>query len=176
MMGGTIRVESEPGHGTIFEFVVPFQPAPESVERLPAPILNSEPFIARRVLLAEDNVVNQKVASIILQKSGHSVLAVSNGKEALAALQRESFDVVLMDIQMPEMDGFEATARIRAGEANRARHLPILALTAHAMSGDRERCLAAGMDGYVSKPLQPAELIQAIADVTASPKSDTISK
>jgi two-component system sensor histidine kinase/response regulator len=110
--------------------------------------------------------VNQKVATRLLEKSGHSVSVVSNGKEALAAIGRESFDVVLMDVQMPEMDGLEATARIRASEANVAGHLPILAMTAHAMSGDRERCLAAGMDGYVSKPVRLAELLQAIADVT----------
>jgi signal transduction histidine kinase/ActR/RegA family two-component response regulator len=166
MMGGTIRVESEPGRSTLFEFIVPFEIAPEPIETRPAAEANPGPFRALRILLAEDNIVNQKVASRILEKNGHSVLPVANGKEALAAIRRESFDVVLMDIQMPEMDGLEATAQIRAGEANGARHLPILALTAHAMSGDREKFLAAGMDGYASKPLQPAELMQALADVT----------
>jgi len=174
MMGGTIRVESEPGRGSLFEFSVPFENAPEPIAISPTPVVNLEPPGTLRILLAEDNIVNQKVASRILEKRGHSVLAVVNGKEALAAIQRESFDVVLMDIQMPEMDGFEATARIRAGAAAGARQLPILALTAHAMSGDRERCLAAGMNGYVSKPLQPAELMQAIADVTRQPDSTPV--
>jgi CheY-like chemotaxis protein len=119
-----------------------------------------------RILLAEDNIVNQKVASLLLAKSGHSVLVVSHGREALDAIGCERFDVVLMDVQMPEMDGFEATACIRASERNSLQHMPIIAMTAHAMSGDRERCLAAGMDGYVSKPIDLAELLQAIADVT----------
>jgi signal transduction histidine kinase/CheY-like chemotaxis protein len=170
MIGGTIRVESEPGHGSLFEFIVPYDSAPDAVE---ARAVKPVSFAARRVLLAEDNVVNQKVASRLLEKSGHSVIVVSNGKEALAAINRESFDVVLMDIQMPEMDGFETTARVRAREANQARHLPILAMTAHAMSGDRERCLKAGMDGYVSKPMHLAELLQAIADATTQPQADT---
>jgi signal transduction histidine kinase/ActR/RegA family two-component response regulator len=165
MMGGTMRVESEPGRGSLFEFIVPCENAPEAIAIHPAPLVNPESLRPLRILLAEDNIVNQKVASRILEKSGHSVLAVMNGKEALAAIQREAFDVVLMDIQMPEMDGFEATARIRASAATEVRQLPILALTAHAMSGDREKCLAAGMNGYVSKPLQPAELIRALVDV-----------
>jgi signal transduction histidine kinase/DNA-binding NarL/FixJ family response regulator/streptogramin lyase len=175
MMGGTIRVESEPGHGTLFEFVVPYQSVAEPTAAEAVALVDPEPFTARRILLAEDNVVNQKVASRLLEKSGHSVLVVANGTEALAAIERESFDVVLMDVQMPEMDGFEATARVRAREVNQARHLPILAMTAHAMSGDRERCLAAGMDGYLSKPVQLAELIQAIADVTTTPRSFAVS-
>ena len=150
-MRGTIRVESQPGHGAVIEFVVPLSPAPEQTDLVVADPVQTAPFTARRILVAEDNPVNQKVAKRLLENSGHSVTVVANGNEALAAVQREKFDVVLMDVQMPELDGFEATARVRARELNEVGHLPILAMTAHAMSGDRERCLAAGMDGYVSK-------------------------
>ncbi|HZV06680.1 MAG TPA: PAS domain S-box protein [Gemmataceae bacterium] len=116
-----------------------------------------------RILLAEDNVVNQRLAVRILQKRGHSTVVACNGKEAVSLLERQPFDLVLMDLEMPEMSGFEATAAIRAHEQRNGGHIPILALTAHAMKGDRERCLAAGMDGYVAKPVQPRELYEAIA-------------
>ena len=106
------------------------------------------------VLLAEDNAVNQKLAARLLEKHGHQVTVTANGREALAALDQENFDVVLMDVQMPEMDGFEATAAIRVREESTGRHLPIIAMTAHAMQGDQERCLAAGMDGYIAKPIK----------------------
>jgi PAS domain S-box-containing protein len=118
-----------------------------------------------RVLVAEDNVVNQKLAQRLLQKRGHTVRLANNGKEALDLLERESFDVVLMDVQMPEMGGFEATARIRAAEEGTGRHMPIIALTAHAMTGDRERCIQAGMDDYVTKPIQDQELRRAMESV-----------
>jgi PAS domain S-box-containing protein len=115
-----------------------------------------------RVLLAEDNVVNQKLGVRLLEKRGHVVVVVSNGREALEVLEREAFDLVLMDVQMPEMDGLEATQQIRQKEKPGGRRLPILAMTAHAMKGDRERCLEAGMDGYIAKPIQPRELYDAI--------------
>lgn len=118
-----------------------------------------------RILLVEDNAVNQKLAVRLLEKQGYSVAVANNGREALDALAGGRFDVVLMDVQMPEMDGLEATAAIRARERSTNTHLPIVAMTAHAMQGDRERCLAAGMDGYVSKPLKPADLFAAIEDV-----------
>jgi CheY-like chemotaxis protein len=117
-----------------------------------------------RILLVEDNATNQLLAVTLLEKEGHAVVVAGNGKEALDALEREAFDAVLMDVQMPEMDGFEATARIRARERGTGRHVPIVAMTAHAMAGDRERCLRAGMDGYVSKPVQPQQLWRAIHD------------
>ena len=115
-----------------------------------------------RVLVAEDNAVNRTLVVRLLQKRGHRVTVVENGREALAALEREAFDVALMDVQMPELDGFEATAEIRARERTGGRRLPIVAMTAHAMKGDRERCLAAGMDGYVSKPLDRRKLYETI--------------
>jgi PAS domain S-box-containing protein len=114
------------------------------------------------VLVAEDNAVNRLVVSAILQKHGHTLVTVENGLEAVAAVQEGSFDVVLMDVQMPEMDGLEATAAIRESERGTGRHLPIVALTAHAMKGDREVCIAAGMDAYLGKPVRPAELLDAI--------------
>jgi two-component system, sensor histidine kinase and response regulator len=113
---------------------------------------------ALRVLVAEDNAVNQRLASRMLEKRGHRVTVTANGLEAVEALANGNFDLILMDIQMPEMDGFEATAAIRTREERDGTHIPIIALTANAMKGDRERCLAAGMDGYLSKPIVPREL------------------
>jgi PAS domain S-box-containing protein len=118
-----------------------------------------------RILLAEDNAVNQMVALRLLAKDGHTVVVVGDGKEALARLEEQPFDLVLMDVQMPEMGGFEATAAIRQREQETGRHVPIVAMTAHAMKGDRERCLEAGMDGYVSKPVQSHELRQVIGTI-----------
>jgi CheY-like chemotaxis protein len=109
------------------------------------------------VLLVEDNPINQKVACLMLERIGHRVVVAANGKEAMAALQGNRFDVVLMDCQMPEMDGFEATRRIRA-EEQAGRHLPIIAMTANAMLSDREQCLSAGMDDYLSKPVRLSDL------------------
>ncbi len=117
-----------------------------------------DPTSILRVLLAEDNPVNQLLASRLLEKRGHRVVVAANGREALAALEKESYDLVLMDIQMPEMDGLEATAAIREKEKGSGIHQPVIAMTAHAMKGDRERCLAGGMDGYLSKPIRLQEL------------------
>jgi two-component system sensor histidine kinase/response regulator len=114
------------------------------------------------ILLAEDNVINQKLAVRILEQRGHKVTVANNGREALEALDKAEFDVVLMDVQMPEMDGFQATAALRARERETKRHLPVVAMTAHAMAGDREKCLMAGMDDYVAKPLKPVDLFQTL--------------
>jgi signal transduction histidine kinase/CheY-like chemotaxis protein/HPt (histidine-containing phosphotransfer) domain-containing protein len=134
---------------------------PTSVAKHP----RTQPFSALRILLAEDNRVNQVVATKTLQKIGHSVVVANNGSEALSMLATEPFDLVLMDVQMPEMDGLTATRKIREHEKQTHVHLPIIAMTAHAMTGDRERCLNAGMDGYVSKPINAEKLEQAIASV-----------
>jgi two-component system, sensor histidine kinase and response regulator len=117
------------------------------------------------ILVAEDNEVNQELVITALRARGHTVVVAGDGKEALMALEKESFDVILMDVQMPGMDGLEAVAIIREREQTSGAHVPIVALTAHAMKGDRERCLAAGMDTYVSKPLRTQELFAAIASV-----------
>ncbi len=114
------------------------------------------------VLLAEDNLVNQRLAQRVLEKHGHSVVVVTNGQDALEALKHYAFDLVLMDVQMPGMDGLEATRAIRESELFGNTHIPIIALTAHAMKGDEEKCLAAGMDAYLSKPVHAADLFRVI--------------
>jgi CheY-like chemotaxis protein len=119
-----------------------------------------EPMTVLRILVAEDNPVNQRLVIRLLEKRGHRVVLAVDGRQAIEALNQGSFDLVLMDVQMPEMDGLEATALIREKEKKTGKHQPIIALTAHAMTGDRDRCLAAGMDGYLTKPIWPQELDQ----------------
>ena len=114
------------------------------------------------VLLAEDGLANQKLAIGLLKRWGHSVTVVENGSDAVNAWANNDFDVILMDVQMPVMDGLEATQSIRSREAGSNRHVPIIAVTAHAMTGDREKCLAAGMDGYVTKPFKKQALYEAL--------------
>jgi CheY-like chemotaxis protein/HPt (histidine-containing phosphotransfer) domain-containing protein len=122
-------------------------------------------FAPRRILLAEDGVVNQKVAIELLSKRGHHVTLANNGQEALEALNEQAFDLILMDVQMPILDGLAATAAIREREKSSQRHTPIIAMTAHAMAGDRERCIKAGMDAYVAKPFRPQELFQVVEQI-----------
>jgi len=138
-------------------------------------LLSSIPRCSRplRVLLVEDNLVNQQVGQVLLKKRGHQVTLANNGVEAVNLVEKQLFDVVLMDVQMPEMDGLEATARIRQREQGTGRHIPIIALTANAMKGDREKCLAAGMDGYLSKPLKSEELWLALDGVAVMPEIGT---
>ena len=135
--------------------------------------LRPEPAGRLHVLVAEDNVINQRFALELLEKQGYSAVVVGNGREALLAVERETFDLVLMDVQMPEMDGFEATSSIRARERFTSKRIPIIAMTAHAMSGDRDKCLAAGMDAYVSKPIRSSELFDAISSLTSSRRHTT---
>jgi two-component system sensor histidine kinase/response regulator len=121
------------------------------------------------ILLAEDNVANQRVACGILKKAGHNVVVAETGKYAVRLLDEQSFDVILMDVQMPEMDGFEATAAIRERERSTGTHTPIIAMTAHAMSGDRERCLEAGMDDYITKPIKASLLLELVSKYKLGP-------
>jgi CheY-like chemotaxis protein len=157
-LGVTSYLTKPVGHSELREALLralgetgPAKSAPNTIEDVARPL---------RILLAEDNRVNQMVASRLLEKLGHEVTISSNGNEAVESYVSDprKFDLILMDIQMPDMDGFEATTLIRRREQTRGEHVPIIALTANAMNGDRERCLAAGMDGYVSKPLRLREL------------------
>jgi CheY-like chemotaxis protein len=124
------------------------------------------PARSLRILLAEDSLVNQKLALLLLQKQGHDVVVANNGQEAVQAWESREFDLLLMDVQRPVMDGFEASRLIRQREQATGRHVPIVALTAHALKGDRERCLEAGMDDYLSKPVHAADLYRMILKVT----------
>jgi CheY-like chemotaxis protein len=119
------------------------------------------------ILLAEDNLVNQTLAVRLLEKNGHTVTLARNGREALEALERQSYDLILMDVQMPEMNGWEATQAIREKEKTTGAHMPIVAMTAHAMKGDEEKCLAAGMDAYLTKPIRTQELFATIDRIGA---------
>ncbi len=167
MMGGEISVESAPGEGSTFAFQIRLRcaeddaaPAAEPPETTPQEVLQG-----RRVLLVEDNATNRRLAEAVLGRFGAEVATAENGQEALAALGRESYDLVFMDCAMPVMDGFEATRRIRNGEAGGHGRLPIIAMTAHAMRGDREKCLSAGMDDYVAKPISRDAILAAAARV-----------
>jgi PAS domain S-box-containing protein len=174
-MGGRIWVESEEGKGSCFSFTLRMA-LPNTLESpdlslsthdLSAtgesvPLLAALPARSLRLLLAEDNRVNQRLAVRVLEKHGHRVTVAENGLEVLKALQQCEFELVLMDIQMPEMDGLEATRTIRRQEQATGAHIPIVALTAHALHGDRERCVEAGMDDYISKPIKVEELLTTI--------------
>jgi CheY-like chemotaxis protein len=129
--------------------------------------------LSLRVLVAEDNQVNQRLAVRLLEKRGHTVTLACNGKEAVAATEKHPYDLVLMDLQMPEMDGFEATALLRGREKKSGAHLPVIALTAHALQGDRERCLEAGMDGYLTKPIRAQELDSVLASYSEQKLGET---
>jgi CheY-like chemotaxis protein/HPt (histidine-containing phosphotransfer) domain-containing protein len=140
----------------------------------PLPLIDcSSPRKSLRILLAEDNEINQRVAVGILDEQGHSVTVAANGKLALSALDRERFDLILMDVQMPVMTGFEAVAAIRVRETATGAHIPIIAMTAHAMNGDRQRCLDAGMDRYLAKPIRARELLESIENLMAATAETT---
>jgi len=172
MMGGHLDLHSESGKGSIFWFDLPL-----SLQIDPPPAAAPSRQVSLeglRVLVAEDNPVNQRLATILLEGQGHAVVLAANGRDAVDRFAPHRFDLLLMDVQMPEMDGFEATAAIRQLESTAGGHVPIIGLTAHAMKGDRERCLAAGMDGYVSKPIRPEMLFEAIdAVLKGRPQPDS---
>jgi two-component system sensor histidine kinase/response regulator len=166
MMGGNIQLDSTEGTGSCFQFQIAVEVLALEIAgecNIPQTSLLTQGDLGRQflVLLAEDNPVNQKLAIRILEKAGHRVVAVPNGREALEQVAAQKFDVVLMDVSMPEMDGFEATAAIRKRYPDRK--LPIIAMTAHALIGDREMCLASGMDSYLSKPIKSDELLATIS-------------
>jgi signal transduction histidine kinase/ActR/RegA family two-component response regulator len=166
-MGGNIWAETGPGGcGTAFHFTARLGISTEKPAAVPASAAHrSRTRGPLRVLLAEDNVVNSTLAVRLLEREGHTVKVAQNGRQALAALRAGPFDLVLMDVQMPEMDGFEATRKIREEEAGSGAHIPIVAMTAHAMKGDADRCLAGGMDGYIAKPILPGRLFEIIAQL-----------
>jgi two-component system sensor histidine kinase/response regulator len=183
-MGGSMEMTSSPGQGSTFSVSLPFLRAAraalaaeplDSLARLLgpaaatksdwAPTKTSRPI---EILLVEDNPVNQRLALEILSRRGHRVTVADNGLQALERLTGRTFDVVLMDVQMPEMNGLEATRAIRDIECGTGRHVPIVAMTAHAMSGDRERCLEAGMDDYLTKPIRAEALVTYVERLTMS--------
>ena len=178
-MGGTLSVKSEVGKGSEFSFVVPLarnkkdlsappRPRVKKVSSADRPLLADLPRVKNmRILLAEDVRANQLIVMRALEKRGHTVDVASNGTQALELASKSRYDVILMDVQMPGMDGFQATAAIR--EADFQSHVPVIALTAHAMVGDRQRCLAAGMDDYLAKPLDLVRLVQIVEGYSIKP-------
>lgn len=174
LMGGKIFAESEPGKGSTFHFIVKYKIKPGEQELsdtgefripdLPQNKKTKEKMTEPAVLLVEDEVINQKVMIYILKKAGYKSALAVNGEKALEILEQGSYDLVLMDIQMPVMDGFTTTRRIRENEVNTGRHIPIVAMTAHALKGYREKCLEAGMDDYITKPINRDAVLEKIRD------------
>ena len=176
LMGGSIAVESTEGVGSTFSVLLPFQVVHQVVQEISAPTAEVPTALwtgaPLRILLAEDNQINWQLGKALLKKMGHAVTLAENGREALAALERETFDLVLMDIQMPVMDGEQALAVIREREMRTGAHQQVLALTAYALKGEEEKFLAAGFDGYVSKPLEVKNLVAEMKRVLDSNGAD----
>jgi len=172
LMGGRIEVESEPGRGSTFRCTLSFgrgngeNPPPVRPQDAGVGPLPPARHSGIRILVVEDNPINQTIAARLLEKQGYQVEVAGSGREAVEKFRHNGFQAVLMDVQMPDMDGFEATAAIREIEKAGGRRVPVIAMTAHALKGDRERCLASDMDGYVSKPLRTGELLRALEQFT----------
>lgn len=165
MMEGEMEVESKEGIGSSFSFTAIFGLQKKQVElakqdiHYPVQCTGTKP---KKVLLAEDDLVSRKIMTIILKKKGFQVIAVENGEEAVSAYEKEKFDLILMDVNMPYLDGFAATAQIRSREKNLSFHTPIIAMTAYALKGDREKCLESGMDDYLCKPIDISQVMEII--------------
>jgi len=149
------------------------EPSDATPRGIPTGLPNEIHGPALRLLLTEDNIVNQRVALRILEKAGHTVVIAGNGREAINALEHQAFDLILMDVQMPEMDGLEAASLIRQNEKATGRRIPIIAMTAHAMAGDQERCLAAGMDAYIAKPIRSRDLVKLVEEHSSVANSES---
>ncbi len=170
MMGGAISVSSAPGQGSTFSFTIRVaecgRAGDDAGQDGRRSIAASSHRVARlKILVAEDNPVNRLLVVRLLEAQGHQTVVAGDGHAALAAVDEHSFDLILMDVQMPGLDGLEATRILRQREVSTAKSVPIIAMTAHAMQGDREKCLEAGMRGYVTKPIRPEELFSIIEEV-----------
>ncbi len=179
LMGGQLSIASKLGHGSTISFTARFgrQPVtavPPQPTSVPPADLDQPTRQSLRVLLAEDTAANQKVVRYVLTKRGHTVDIAANGQQAVAMVGQQTYDVVLMDVQMPVLDGFQATAAIRAMEEPTKARIPIVAMTAHAMRDDQQRCLAAGMDGYLAKPITARALIDLVEGL-AKPHAEPVS-